>query len=167
VLGGLNAYSYAQDNPVNLVDPFGLTNRPGDYGWPNFDVPPHFTTVQLERALAIAQEGLQGRIQQQQAWAAGEPIQQLPVFGLTGTTLGEPVFDWWENTRESWTMYLDQRDDQFLATLGGLFPSLRNPSPYKGMELMWEIQRQKAFIKRIQDLLEAQRKQSAGTADCP
>src|SRR5207244_936598 len=34
-LGGLNLYGFGGNNPVNEIDPFGLINEPGYFGWPS------------------------------------------------------------------------------------------------------------------------------------
>jgi len=47
ISGGLDQYVFCADNPVNSLDPFGLTNDPGDFGWPNFNVPAGLSCPQL------------------------------------------------------------------------------------------------------------------------
>ena len=37
--GGVNLYGFVGNAPVDELDPFGLTNLPGDFGWGNFSQP--------------------------------------------------------------------------------------------------------------------------------
>jgi RHS repeat-associated protein len=40
--GGSNLYSAMGNRPLDRCDPFGLTNDPGDFGWPYLPLPPEF-----------------------------------------------------------------------------------------------------------------------------
>jgi RHS repeat-associated protein len=37
--GGINLYGFVHNDPLQEVDPFGLTNLPGDFGWGQYSVP--------------------------------------------------------------------------------------------------------------------------------
>jgi len=83
--GGVNLYGYLHNNSINELDPFGLTNQPGDFGWNVYD--PSFYNSKFNWRIAYLAEVF-GVYREQYVNRAKE-IQELELRG--GITKAEGI----------------------------------------------------------------------------
>jgi RHS repeat-associated protein len=93
MIDGPNTYAYVNDDPVEGVDPFGLTNQIGDFGWPYYWHPPSDWEAPSLNFYHVSREHLAEVMSQTCQRLDHPPTEDLAMLEMYGPNGFQKVFD--------------------------------------------------------------------------